>query len=390
MGKKKVVFNLVLFLFALIPIVTAQAVGTIVDFYNSYYGWIDFSVFLMVFVSAAMLYVGKTGKQDEKGATGLAMGLGLILAFALSMWEVTNGFTLASLGPLAFILLIVGIIIATVGWIFNKVKGDGKGNWLSKASLIFLILLILFLILAFMFFSPGTWGYFWDTMGSSWLWVVLWIVIIAVIVALLIYAIKTKGAAKTASAGGSLFKALTSPIWWPAKKLYQGGKWVWAKSQGQFLVYIDFNKEKPLFPLHFNKYRVLGYKRVYIVGRDQVIQARVYMHGVLDPDPAITWTVPGIPIADPHAKEITISIASLKYRNPVEKRTFQVEVTDKVTGKKARAKETILIAEGVKQHSFIRLIINGQRNQTPDMPGPEIVVNRGEVVKVGVEVTDHE
>ena len=83
------------------------------------------------------------GKQyTGGGGKGIVIAVGLGLSISLSFWAQKNGFTLGSIGPLAF-----GLLAVVVGiWLFKLVRGNsgiGTGLWISIIA-IFLALHILF------------------------------------------------------------------------------------------------------------------------------------------------------------------------------------------------------------------------------------------------------
>ena len=91
-------------------------------FYNVYHYWIDFFIFLCLFISIARLTLGqKFGGREGKA---LSVVVGLALALSLSLMEYKTGFSVKSFGPIA-----AGILILVVGMVlFYLIKAIGAGN----------------------------------------------------------------------------------------------------------------------------------------------------------------------------------------------------------------------------------------------------------------------
>ena len=81
------------------------------SFYEKHHPWVDFAVYLVLFVSLAQMTLGRRFGGREGRAVAIAIGLAL--AVALAAMERTMGFSLRSLGPLAaaVLLVIVGALI---------------------------------------------------------------------------------------------------------------------------------------------------------------------------------------------------------------------------------------------------------------------------------------
>ncbi len=90
----------------------------IADIYESYSSWIDFFLFLIIFLGLGQAVLGEHFKAQ--GGKAVFVGLGIFLAFALLLWEQQTGFSLVkNLGPYAFtvFLLLLGTLIYK--WIHN-------------------------------------------------------------------------------------------------------------------------------------------------------------------------------------------------------------------------------------------------------------------------------
>ena len=92
------------------------------SFYNVYHYWIDFFIFLCLFISIARLTLGqKFGGREGKA---LSVVVGLALALSLSLMEYKTGFSVKSFGQIA-----AGILILMVGMVlFYLIKAIGAGN----------------------------------------------------------------------------------------------------------------------------------------------------------------------------------------------------------------------------------------------------------------------
>ena len=92
------------------------------SFYNAYHYWVDFFIFLSLFVSVGKITLGRRfGGREGKV---LSVVIGLVLALSLSLLEYRVGFSIKSFGPMA-----AGILILLVGMVlFYLIKAIGAGN----------------------------------------------------------------------------------------------------------------------------------------------------------------------------------------------------------------------------------------------------------------------
>lgn len=106
------------------------------SFYNLYHFWIDFFIFLCLFISVARLTLGRRfGGREGKV---LSVVVGLVLALSLSLLESRVGFSIKSFGPFA-----AGILIFFVGMVFfNLIKSVGAGS-ISSGSFALVITYVL-------------------------------------------------------------------------------------------------------------------------------------------------------------------------------------------------------------------------------------------------------
>lgn len=90
--------------------------------YNAYHYWVDFFIFLCLFVSVSKLTIGRRFEGREGKA--LSVVIGLALALSLSLLEYRVGFSIKTFGPIAvaILILVVGIVI------FSLIKSIGAGN----------------------------------------------------------------------------------------------------------------------------------------------------------------------------------------------------------------------------------------------------------------------
>lgn len=229
------------FLMALLfPIVvSAQFTDSILNTYQEFYGWIDFFIYLLIFSGVAREFVEikakKEGADVGPGGQILYIGLGLLFAVALTTWEVSAGYSLVDLGPIVLILLVI-IFFARI---FGYVK-EGKGTF-SRASLRSLaILLIIIISIIYLFFPGILLYYFWASWIKSFLLVLFLVSLVYLILSVIFSATKEIGKEPsgydtfegkhreprtTLSGVGDAAKWLTSPVWWPLKKLAQGAKY---------------------------------------------------------------------------------------------------------------------------------------------------------------------
>ena len=86
------------------------------SFYDQSHYWIDFFIFLCIFISVAKLTLGQRfGGREGKV---LSVVVGLVLALSLSLLEYRVGFSIKSFGPFA-----AGILIFLVGLPYLWKKG---------------------------------------------------------------------------------------------------------------------------------------------------------------------------------------------------------------------------------------------------------------------------
>ena len=108
-------------------------------FYNAYHYWIDFFIFLCLFISVGKITLGRRfGGREGKV---LSVVIGSVLALSLTLFEYQVGFSIKSFGPFAagILLFLFGLVI------FYLVKSVGAG---SGASGSFAFVITYFLVRA--------------------------------------------------------------------------------------------------------------------------------------------------------------------------------------------------------------------------------------------------
>lgn len=90
--------------------------GFIFDLYEQYSGWIDFFIFFLIFFGLSKLVFTK--EKYKEGGKLISVGLSFALSIGLVYWESRTGMNLASLGPIAYLLLMILIFFI----VFSLVK----------------------------------------------------------------------------------------------------------------------------------------------------------------------------------------------------------------------------------------------------------------------------
>lgn len=137
--------------------------------YKLHHLWIDFVIFLLLFISVAQYSIGR--RMGGRPGQMLSIIIGLILAIALSLTQRSLGFSLQSFGPLA-----AGVVIFLVGLaIFHLIRNLGMGRS-GAGSLAFLA--TYFLIRAT---TPNFFAWLEKNQHTAWLHLAL---VIAVIISM--------------------------------------------------------------------------------------------------------------------------------------------------------------------------------------------------------------
>jgi hypothetical protein len=121
-------------------LVSAQPSGTVLDsltrilgggslpqFYDSYYQWIDLLVYLLLFTFIAKSSLGRM-VRDQGYHSKLPVVLGVVLGISAAVFESQVSFRLSDVGPLA-----IGILFAIIGFtIYQFISGSGfagRSTW---------------------------------------------------------------------------------------------------------------------------------------------------------------------------------------------------------------------------------------------------------------------
>jgi hypothetical protein len=145
MDKKKLFPYLVVFLISIQTVLAGPLFdllgdafsGGISDFYNSYDSWIDFTIYLVIFISLVMgVFKERFGQKHTKA---IAIAMGAALSFGLSSFSPR---LVAKLGPIAFLIFIALFFYL----IFASLKG-GFENKLPAMALAYLLSILALVIL---------------------------------------------------------------------------------------------------------------------------------------------------------------------------------------------------------------------------------------------------
>jgi hypothetical protein len=91
------------------------------NFYDLNHSWIDFFIFLCLFVSVAKLTIGR--RFQGRDGRILSVVVGLVLSLSLSLAEMKMGFSIGSFGPIAaaIVIFLMGLVI------FYLIRSVGAG-----------------------------------------------------------------------------------------------------------------------------------------------------------------------------------------------------------------------------------------------------------------------
>ena len=92
----------------------------IASFYASNHYWVDFFIFLFIFIPVAKLTVGR--RFGGREGRVLSLAIGLVLALSLALMERRIGFSVQSFGPIAAAILIflVGLVVFYIARAFGS------------------------------------------------------------------------------------------------------------------------------------------------------------------------------------------------------------------------------------------------------------------------------
>lgn len=144
---KRVIPILTLALLVIIPIVSAGPLfdyfsytlsgNDVSSFYYSYQGWIEFFIYLTIFISLIIgVFKERFGKKQTKL---IAISMGVALSFALANYKPG---LLSDLGPIAFLIFIA------LFWyfIFASFKEGFEDQWLSMALAYLISIALLWIV----------------------------------------------------------------------------------------------------------------------------------------------------------------------------------------------------------------------------------------------------
>ncbi len=149
-------------------------VDDILYLYEIYSGWIDFFLSLLIFLGLTQAVFENTHLSSQSKT--LSIGLSLSLSFGLIFWERQTGLNLLSLGPLAFLFLLILIYFV----IFQLMQKLGTGYWTAGAWAYVIIFSILSIV------QNPLIGWFVDINLFNLLHMLFWIAILVGIVGLFV------------------------------------------------------------------------------------------------------------------------------------------------------------------------------------------------------------
>ena len=114
-----------------------NGIDDILNIYELNSGWIDFFIFLTIFLGLSQAVFGES--HFKKQSKTLSIGLSLALSFGLVIWERNTGLSLLTLGPLAFLIILLLVFYV----IFSILKKMGNEWWVAGAWAYVVIYLIL-------------------------------------------------------------------------------------------------------------------------------------------------------------------------------------------------------------------------------------------------------
>ncbi len=144
---------------------------SLMEMYDSYYSFIDFFLFLLIFGGLTKTVF----KGEEKHNNALAIGLATALSLGLTLYLDNEGIRLFDLGPWIAGLAILMIIALVWNFIYKKL---GHGKWLV-ASLITLALVLLGVLITTAIRGEGAGSAFsWSVAGGISFGALLWFLIV--------------------------------------------------------------------------------------------------------------------------------------------------------------------------------------------------------------------
>lgn len=142
------------------------------EWYDANPYFFDFFIFLALF-GLVMKMIFK-----EKAKLSVSMGLGVVLAFSLVLWERQSDFTLMTFGPIALFLLALCMFFLVI-------------HYLGKVKSKFLIMIIAIGILIFFFYAYSNLHYFLPE--RFWTYVTIAVLILLLILFIILWVKLSKG-----------------------------------------------------------------------------------------------------------------------------------------------------------------------------------------------------
>lgn len=76
------------------------------EIYDDFYVFIDSMIYLIIFLGLTQVSIGKLFQsRDKKAAKSISIGVALVLAVGLGVWEASAGFSIKDFGPFAAVVL---------------------------------------------------------------------------------------------------------------------------------------------------------------------------------------------------------------------------------------------------------------------------------------------
>ncbi len=114
--------------------------GDLSKVYDKFSALIDAGIYLVIFLGLAQATIGK--KFENKGGKVMVVGIALVLALGLALWERQAGFNLKSFGPIAALILL-GLLGFMIWYLLKDVKIPCLGE-IGKIAIIYIVIYSMF------------------------------------------------------------------------------------------------------------------------------------------------------------------------------------------------------------------------------------------------------